>query len=100
MEIGKPKWKNVLALSNFLWSSLETQFSDMMLKCWVKTLKVHVTAQHSPRRYRKIYWWNHLLLAAGSSESNGEDGLEKNKCDINTTTEAYTEAKSPGSQRN
>lgn len=100
MEIGKPKCKNVLALSNFLWSSLETQFSGMMLKCWVKTLKVHVTAQHSPRRSRKIYWWNDLLLATGSSESDGEDGLEKNKCDINTTTKACTEAKSSRSQSN
>lgn len=39
MEIGKPKWKNVLALSNFLWSSLETQFSGMMLNVGSRPLK-------------------------------------------------------------
>lgn len=67
--------KNILALSNFLWSFLEARFSDIMLKFWVKSLQINLTANTVLGIIGKSIGGSDLLLITSSSVSSGEDGL-------------------------
>lgn len=89
-------------LVTLLWSSLETQFSGVMLKIWDQDPSNGLVIQHCPRHGRKVYGWKNLLFTMSNSGSNGEDKLKKKKknCDINTTPKVHTETRSPRSWNN
>lgn len=66
-------------LVTLLWSSLETQFSGVMLKIWDQDPSNGLVIQHCPRHGRKVYGWKDLLFTMSNSGSNGEDKLKKKK---------------------
>lgn len=66
-------------LVTLLWSSLETQFSGVMLKIWDQDPSNGLVIQHCPRHGRKVYGWKTSSLPWATQGLMGKINLKKKK---------------------
>lgn len=89
-------------LVTLLWSSLETQFSGVMLKFEIKTLPMDWLSSTVPGMVWKSMDWKTSSLPWATQGVMGKVDLKKKKknCDINTTPKVHTETISSRSWNN